>query len=87
MHSKYDETLQAILVKGEEKILPVIVQTVDGLKKEDEQTVKSLGGTIKKNLYIVNAFSADLPAKAIPILALNPRVTKIYYDAKIQAAD
>ena len=65
--------------------LNVIVQTVDGLKPEDRRTVESLGGKIKDDLYIIKAFSAELTVKAIEMMILSPRVTRIFIDDEVHA--
>ncbi|MEW6282792.1 MAG: hypothetical protein AB1758_29545 [Candidatus Eremiobacterota bacterium] len=65
------------------EILQVIVQTVDGLKDEDRRTLTTLRGTVKDDLYIINAFSADIPRGALETLILAPRVVKVYHDAPV----
>ena len=45
----------------------------------------ALGGKVKDDLYIINAFSADLPSGALSSLVLSPRITRIYYDAQVEA--
>jgi hypothetical protein len=85
MREKLDEGLYEKLQEESYEDLNVIVQTVDGLKKDDELMIKTLKGKIKDNLYIINAFSADLSGKALKKLILSPRVVKIYNDAKVNA--
>jgi len=85
MREKLDEGLYEKLQEESYEDLSVIVQTVDGLKKDDELLIKTLKGKIKDNLYIINAFSADLSGKALKKLILSPRVVKIYNDAKVNA--
>lgn len=46
-----------------------------------ESRVAQLGGTVTKNLRIINAFAAELPAKAVPELAQAPGVRWISLDA------
>lgn len=65
------------------EMIPVIVQTVDGLQDEDRSLVEQLNGSFKDDLWIIQAFSADLPPKAIDTLILSPRVVKVYHDAKV----
>lgn len=67
------------------EVLKVIIQTRDGLKDEDPKTVERLGGRIKDDLHIINAFSAEIPSGALKTLVLSPRVVKIYYDAEVKA--
>ena len=84
---KLDPILKENLQKSPAQVLPVIIQTTDGLKEEDKEILRTLGGKLKDDLYIINAFSAELPAKALASLVLSPRVTRIYYDAEIQAIE
>jgi hypothetical protein len=64
-------------------MVPVIIQTVDGLKPEDRQLLSTLKGIFKDDLYIINAFSANVPARALETLILAPRVVRIYHDAQV----
>jgi hypothetical protein len=66
-------------------VLSIIVQTKDGLKDEDKRVMKTLGGKIKDNLYIIDAFSADIQCGALKSLILSPRVVKVYQDAQVRA--
>ncbi|MCE1248041.1 MAG: hypothetical protein LWY06_15475 [Firmicutes bacterium] len=65
--------------------LPLIVQTVDGLKDEDRAKVNQLGGKIKDDLYIINAFSAEMSTDAVLEMIKSERVVRIYYDAEVRA--
>jgi hypothetical protein len=85
MREKLDEELYKKLQEETYEDLSVIVQTLDGLKKDDELLMKTLKGKIKDNLYIINAFSADMSGKSLKKLILSPRVVKIYNDAKVSA--
>ena len=82
---KLDPALRAILDQGTLERVPVIVQTVDGLKDDDRRMVESLGGRVKDDLYIINAYSAELSAKAIEMMILSDRVLKIFHDAEVRA--
>jgi len=82
---KLDPSLRSILEEGTDQPISVIVQTIDGLKEEDRRTMGSLGGKIKDDLYIINAFSAEISAKSLEMLILSPRVTRIYHDAEVHA--
>ena len=62
---------------------PIIVQTPDGLTKEDAARVHAYGGLIKANLSIVNAYSASLPLARLVELAAWDRVKQITYDRKL----
>lgn len=83
---KLDPALREILNEGTAERVSVIVQTVDGLKEADRKMVSGLGGKVKDDLYIINAFSADLSARSIEMLILSDRVVKIFHDAEIRAS-
>lgn len=85
MEQKLDPVLKKILKNGTNDILPVIVQTIDGLTDEDRQIVNTVGGRIKDDLKIINSYSADLSADAVSSIVLSPRVKMIYYDSVVQA--
>ena len=65
--------------------VPVIVQTTDGLKDSDRRGVEKLGGKVKDDLYIINAFSADLSSEAILEMIKSPRVKRIFFDSEVRA--
>ncbi len=83
MKNKLDPLLQDIVMNS--ATVPVIVQTPDGLKDDDRSRVNKVGGKIKDDLYIINAFSADIPTEGILQLIQTSRVLKVYYDAEVRA--
>lgn len=60
--------------------LGVIVQKL-GHEGSVEELVVGLGGTVAKDLHIINAFAAELPAKAVPELARAAGVRWVSLDA------
>jgi hypothetical protein len=84
MEQKLDPLLLDV-VKSNSMTVPVIVQTEDGLKDIDRENVEKLGGTIKDNLYIINAFSVDISTDSIKELIKDPRVVRVFYDAEVRA--
>jgi serine protease AprX len=58
----------------------IIVQKI-GNDNAVEERVAQLGGTVTKDLHIINAFAAELPAGAIPDLATFPDVRWVSLDA------
>ena len=62
---------------------PVMVSTADGLQPEDRLVVAQLGGTIKSELGIVDAYTADLPLDRLAELAGLPRVRSVAYDTPL----
>lgn len=84
---KLDPALRAMLDDPTApELLTVIVQTVDGLKEDDRKLINTLRGMVKDDLYIINAFSADVPRSALSSLILAPRVVKVYNDGEIRGA-
>jgi hypothetical protein len=82
---KLDPALYQKMKDEVDEVLSVIVQTQDGLKDEDKKLMGTLGGKIKDNLYIINAYSAEIPSNVIKSLILSPRIVKIYSDAEVRA--
>ena len=64
-------------------IIPVIIQTKQGLQEKHKTWVQQNGGQIKHNLSIIKGFSADLPAAAIDKMAQDNDAIKITYDAQV----
>ena len=52
-----------------------------------EELVARLGGVVTKDLYIINAFAAELPVKAVPELARATGVRWVSLDAPVVEAD
>lgn len=84
IREKLDPILQDIVTQTTATV-PLIVQTPDGLKDEDKELVEKLGGRVKDNLYIINAFSADISTDAVLELIKNSRIVRIYYDSEVRA--
>ena len=85
LKEKLDPRLYELVREESSDIVKVIIQTLDGLKDDDKKLLEKLGGKIRDNLYIINAFSAEIPLNAIKTLILSPRVKKLYYDAEVRA--
>ncbi len=81
---KLDPILQDIVTQTTATV-PLIVQTVDGLKDEDRELVEKLKGKVKDNLYIINAFSAEISTDSVLELIKNSRIVRIYYDSEVRA--
>ncbi|MCR5661206.1 MAG: hypothetical protein K6G50_03630 [bacterium] len=84
-NKKIDGSLREYMSGSSEELLPVIVQTKDGLKDADRKMVEGLHGKVKDDLYIINAFSADLSPKAINMMILSERITRIFLDAEVHS--
>jgi serine protease AprX len=67
-------------------MMEVIVQKT-GADRAVEALIPGLGGAITKDLHIINAFAALLPAKAIPQLATAPGVRWISLDAPVTSTN
>jgi hypothetical protein len=84
MEQKLDPILRDI-VKSNSMTIPVIIQTEDGLKDVDRKRIEELGGKVKDDLYIINAFSADISTDSIRELIKDSRVKKVYFDSEVRA--
>lgn len=85
MKEKLDPEVYRKVQEETSEPISVIIQTQDGLKEEDKKLMKTLGGKVKDDLYIINAFSADITCNALKSLILSPRVVRVYIDAKVSA--
>lgn len=81
---KLDSSLRELIERQDlPDMVPVIIQTVDGLKDEDRKMLSTLKGVFKDDLYIIKAYSANVPARALDTLILSPRVVRVYLDAQV----
>jgi len=62
----------------------IIVQKVSGAGDTPERAVSRSGGTVSRDLPLINGFSATVPARAVPTLASDPGVRVISLDRKVQ---
>jgi len=83
--TKLTPEVQQIVSGSREKLVPVIIQTKQGLTKKHQNLVSQQGGKVKRNLNIIKSFSAELPAKAIEALAKQDDVLHISYDGRVEA--
>lgn len=82
---KLDPNLRKLVDQNPTGPIKIIVQTLDGLQDQDYEIIATLGGKIKDNLKIIDAYSAELSAAAVEALAQESRVVKIYHDAEVKA--
>jgi len=75
--------LEFLSATKKSQLISILVKTVDGLREEDSKLIHSRGGHIKDKLYIINCYSADVPAdiSVIEDIARDPRVIHISLDA------
>jgi serine protease AprX len=74
--------LAQVAVKAPEQRVSVIVQK-SAVSDEAERLVSQLGGHVTKDLHIINAFAAEIPAKAVPALARASGVRWVSPDAPV----
>src|SRR5207244_984964 len=77
--------LQAAAQHPDSKVGVIVQKTVTD--NSVEQAVVKLGGTVTKDLHIINAFAAQLPAKAVPELAQTAGVRWVAPDAPVIKAE
>lgn len=81
---KLDPQVRQLVRDNAPQTIPVIVQTIDGLRDDDRRVMEALGAHIKDDLHIINAFSAEMSVQAIVSVVASPRVVRIYYDAPVK---
>jgi hypothetical protein len=80
--SRIQPALSRMIASHPQSRLSVIVQKlVSGISLE--QRVAELGGTVTSNLSLIDAFTADLPAQAVPMLASSPNVRWVSLNAPV----
>jgi serine protease AprX len=62
----------------------VVVRAADGHLDDAEGVVRAAGGTVERELRIINGFSADVPADAIATIAASPSVLAVTEDTQIK---
>ena len=72
--------IHQIASENPNQLIAVIIQKADR-SKQAEQVVEQLGGTITKDLNIINAFAAELPAKQVTKLIKLASVSWVSLDA------
>ncbi|HEX8100445.1 MAG TPA: S8 family peptidase [Actinomycetota bacterium] len=66
-------------------LIPIIVRESNPPSDTAERLVKGLGGTVTRDLSIIGAFSARLPADELPSLLASPDVLKVWSDGHLRA--
>lgn len=84
--SRLHPDLQQEATQHPDAIAKVIVQK-QGAGNSAESLVPQLGGTVTKDLSIINAFAAEMPAKSLVQLAKSDNVRWISPDGPVQKAD
>ena len=67
-----------------EEMVSVIVREVAGSGNASERLVEDLGGTVGRDLSIIDGFVAEIPARELARLEQSPVVHSVTYDSKIQ---
>lgn len=75
--------LAQLAVESPEQAVAVIVQKA-GSSDRAEKLAARLGGTVTKDLRIINAFAAEMTANAASRLAANPSVRWVSLDAPVE---
>jgi serine protease AprX len=66
--------------------LHVIVRETSPSSPDAEQTVRGLEGRVQRELPIIGAFSATIPASSLAELLRSPLVTKVWGDGKVDVS-
>ncbi|MFA5507243.1 MAG: hypothetical protein WC314_00370 [Vulcanimicrobiota bacterium] len=88
MKKKLAPDLQAMI---ENQTLPDPVSVIVQLQGEGEQEVRlsdadrqmieNVGGQILDDLWIIKGYSAEVPARALEMLVLSPRVAHVHHNS------
>jgi serine protease AprX len=70
--------------RNPDNMVSVIVQKNFKGDMAVEREITKLGGIITKDLHIINALAAELPAKQAALLSTNPGVRWVSYDAPVE---
>jgi len=84
--SRVHSMLRQIASEMPDQWVAVIVQKADE-SKDAESLVEKLGGLVTKDLHIINAFAAELPAEAALSLSKNDSVQWVSLDALMEKSD
>jgi serine protease AprX len=76
--------LAQLAAESPEQTVAVIVQKAETSKRAEELVVQ-LGGAVTKDLRLINAFAAEMPAGAAQQLAASPAVRWVSVDGPIQS--
>ncbi len=82
---KIQPALAALVAQAPDQLVRVIIQKADQ-NDQAEQLVLRYGGEVVKELALINAFAAQLPARAVPRLATDASVNWVYLDAPVRSA-
>jgi len=77
--------LTKLAVAMPEKVISVIAQKADNTQRAEKLVLK-LGGVVTKDLHIINAFAAELPAGVVPELAASGSVRWVSLDGALDGA-
>lgn len=56
------------------------------LNDDDREMIKTVGGEILDDLWLIKAFSCDVPAKALEMIVLSPRVTHVHLNTDVSGS-
>jgi serine protease AprX len=80
--NKIQPALAALLAQVPDQPVRVIVQKA-GQSRQPETFVARLGGTVTKDLHLINGFAAELPGRAVERLAWLASVNWVSLDASV----
>ncbi|GAB4274035.1 S8 family peptidase [Thermincola ferriacetica] len=84
-NEKISADLASKIKNNSNSIVPIIVQTKQGLQEQHKTRIQQSGGKLKHDLSLIKGFSADLPASAIEEMSKDEDVVQISYDTEVRA--
>lgn len=65
-----------IMVRGENEAQSRLIDA-------DRQMIDNVGGKVLDDLWLINGFSADVPARALEMIVLSPRVISVDHNSDV----
>ncbi|MFH0915433.1 MAG: S8 family peptidase [bacterium] len=83
-HSEYTQPAQAVTPPADRQV--AVIVTKSDRSGRAEALVRSLGGAVTKDLSLINAFAAEIPAGVLPQLAAGPSVARVTPDGRVESS-
>ncbi|MBI4492093.1 MAG: S8 family peptidase [Chloroflexi bacterium] len=84
-HGHVDDYVRQKATREPNALIPVLIQRQGGTVALDPEKVRAEGGLVTRQLKTKNAIAAEVPASKLEALAREPGVTRISFDAPVQA--
>lgn len=65
-----------IMVKGEDEAQSRLIE-------QDRQMIENVGGQVLDDLWLISGFSVEVPARALDMIVLSPRVQHVHLNSDV----